>query len=240
MAQKKKTIPARKKLAAKKKPAAKAVKAASPALEKVRIENARLRELMHAAKEAQMALQEKVALLTQENQQTQERVAVVERQTAYLTALYVATHQLNEATDRKALLAALQDIVCNIIGSEEHAILEKIPGQRRLRAIASMGIEPSKIAEIELADGIIGQAAAEGRLFVAPNSVPAAAPLPLTACVPLRVGNDVVGVIAIFRLLAHKAQLEPLDYELFNMLTTQGAFALRFGVPMPAAAVGPA
>ncbi len=48
----------------------------------------------------------------------------------------------------------------------------------------------------------------------------------LVACVPLNLGNLVYGVIAIFRLLDHKKGLEPLDYELFDLLASHAATSL--------------
>jgi hypothetical protein len=44
--------------------------------------------------------------------------------------------------------------------------------------------------------------------------------------VPLRLGESTTGAIAIFRLLPQKPGLEPLDYELFDLLGTHAAAAL--------------
>ena len=48
----------------------------------------------------------------------------------------------------------------------------------------------------------------------------------LTACVPLRLCGRVVGVLAMFRLLAHKAYLGELDRELLELVSMQAAPAL--------------
>ena len=48
----------------------------------------------------------------------------------------------------------------------------------------------------------------------------------LVACIPLKLDNDVTGLIAIFSLLPHKPGLEALDHELFDLLATHAATAL--------------
>ncbi|HEV2721355.1 MAG TPA: diguanylate phosphodiesterase, partial [Thermoanaerobaculia bacterium] len=48
----------------------------------------------------------------------------------------------------------------------------------------------------------------------------------LTACIPLKLDDRVVGVIGIFRLLQQKQGLEPLDFELFDLLSSHAASAL--------------
>ena len=49
----------------------------------------------------------------------------------------------------------------------------------------------------------------------------------LTACVPLVLDSNVIGAIAVFRLLDQKEKtLTPLDFELFDLLATHAASAL--------------
>ena len=49
---------------------------------------------------------------------------------------------------------------------------------------------------------------------------------PLTACVRLQIENRVVGAILVFRLLEHKAALQPIDFELIEMLGVHASVAL--------------
>ena len=49
----------------------------------------------------------------------------------------------------------------------------------------------------------------------------------LTACVPLVLDGNLIGAIAVFRLLDQKqSRLAPLDFELFDLLATHAASAL--------------
>jgi GAF domain-containing protein len=47
-----------------------------------------------------------------------------------------------------------------------------------------------------------------------------------SACVPLVVDGRTVGVLALFRLLAHKSGFEEVDYALLELLSQQAGVAL--------------
>jgi hypothetical protein len=48
----------------------------------------------------------------------------------------------------------------------------------------------------------------------------------IIACIPLKLDDEVIAVIALFSLLQQKSGLEPVDYELFDLLASHGATAL--------------
>ena len=50
----------------------------------------------------------------------------------------------------------------------------------------------------------------------------------LTACIVLKAGGEIVGVIAIFGLLPQKNNLEWADFELLKFLETYAAVAIKF------------
>ena len=69
--------------------------------------------------------------------------------------------------------------------------------------------------------GPIARALDDGKTWVAESE-----DHDLVACVPLNLAGTVHGVIAIFSLLSHKPGLEPLDFELFDLLGSHGAMSL--------------
>ena len=73
-----------------------------------------------------------------------------------------------------------------------------------------------------------GKTARTGEVYLVDEGCAVGEP-DLVACVPMNLGSRVHGVIAIFRLLDHKKTLEPLDYELFDLLASQAASSLCFG-----------
>jgi GAF domain-containing protein len=91
-----------------------------------------------------------------------------------------------------------------------------------------MGIDPEIWSSIPLDRGIIGRVASTGEKFVegvSPN-LPLVREVAMTACIPLKLDDRVIGVIAIFGLLPQKQGLAPVDFELFDLLATHAATAL--------------
>jgi regulator of replication initiation timing len=150
-----------------------------------------------------------------------------EQQNTSLTSLYVASHHLHSSVRRQDVLARVQEIIINLIGSEELAIFE-CRGEGILELAASFGIDDDACRTVYTATGEIGRAATTGELFVASKDRPPTLPAErhLTACIPLKVGEQVTGAIAIFRLLKQKQGLVSTDYDLFDLLSTHAAIAL--------------
>ena len=153
-----------------------------------------------------------------------------EAQVTNLASLYVAVTSMHGALDRPSVLSSVQEIVTNLIGSEEMAIFETDPAQDRLTLLASIGIDPGPYQEISIGKGAIGRAAATGERVIRHEggSLTEDGDAALTACIPLKVAGRVVGVLAVFRLLPHKGRLDAIDIDLFDVLAAHAASALLF------------
>jgi len=153
-----------------------------------------------------------------------------EAQVANLASLYVAVTSVHGALDRPSVLSSVQEIVTNLIGSEEMAIFETDATHGRLTLLASMGIEPGPYQDIALGAGAIGRAAATGERLIRQQggSLTEDGDAALTACIPLKVAGRIVGVLAVFRLLPHKGWLDAIDIDLFDVLAAHAASALLF------------
>jgi GAF domain-containing protein len=153
-----------------------------------------------------------------------------EAQVANLASLYVAVTSVHGALERPSVLTSVQEIVTNLIGSEEMAIFEIDAAHRRLTLLASFGIEPGRYQGISLGDGAIGRVAATGERLIRQDggSLTEDGDAALTACIPLKVAGRVVGVLAVFRLLPHKGRLDAIDIDLFDVLAAHAASALLF------------
>lgn len=157
------------------------------------------------------------------------RYAEIEQQNSNLANLYVASYRLHGTLDRKEVIAAIQEIVANLIGSEEAALFELEPGTQALTLLASFGVDADKWRSVPMGQGFIGRSARTGEVFVAGENggaPPEGAEAGLTACVPLKIDGQVMGVVALFALLPQKSGIEELDRELFDLLASQAAFAL--------------
>lgn len=141
-----------------------------------------------------------------------------------IESLYVASYQLACTVDHDAVLQAIQEIVVNLIGSEEVAVYEMNADRSKMSLVASFGIDPDQFAEVTVGEGTIGSCAATGEVYVSPTNTPDADQL--TACVPLRIEDKVIGAVAIFGLLPHKPELEEADRSLIDVLAVHGANSL--------------
>jgi GAF domain-containing protein len=151
-----------------------------------------------------------------------------EAQVANLASLYVAVTSVHGALDRPSVLTSVQEIVTNLIGSEEMAIFETDAEHGRLMLLASTGIEPGSYQDIDVGEGAIGRVAATGERLIRSEggSLSEEGDAALTACIPLKVAGRVVGVLAVFRLLPHKLRLDAIDIDLFDVLAANAASAL--------------
>lgn len=150
------------------------------------------------------------------------RYCEVEQQNSDLTHLWVASNRLHESLDRRQVLCAIQEIIINLLGSEELAVFELSADGSSLELVDSFGVEEQKLSRIPLGLGSIGKAAQEGQPLV--NDPPAEG---LTAAVPLMLGTRAVGAVAVFGLLPQKlGGLRPLDKDLLELLRAQAGLAL--------------
>jgi hypothetical protein len=199
--------------------------------EKLRFEEGvvQLRGELAAAGRRYAALEQRLAEAEEEGHRFSLDYLHVEQQNQNLANLYVASYRLHGTVDRGELMLALQEIVANLVGSEEMAVFELSEDGRTLCLAGSMGLDPERYREIPTDRGLIGQALRSGQTYVGglePGESRSAGEENLTACIPLFVEERPLGVIAIFRLLSHKLQIEDIDRELFELLAAQASVAL--------------
>jgi hypothetical protein len=196
-------------------------------LEKKRLaaELALAREAVAQANEERERLRVRLAEIEQENQRVCDEYVAIQERSTELAHLYVALERIHGGISRAETLAAVQEVVINVVGSEELAVFERRGD--RLVLLQSFGIDPEAWRERPTDRGALGRAAA-GKLYVLGRDgqrEPAEADL--TAAIPLRCGDQVVGAIAIFRLLGHKPVLGETDHALFELLSRHAGLALK-------------
>ncbi len=198
-------------------------------LEKRRMtaELALAREALDQRSREEERLREKLQEIEREHRRICDEYVVVEERNTDLASLFVALSRLHGTLDRAEVLAAIQEIVTNIVGSEEMAVYELSPGSNQLELAWSFGLDGSRGSTVRLGEGVIGRVAAGGEPFVAWDRGCAEEPA-LTACIPLKVGERVTGALAIYHLLGHKAVLGNLDRQIFDLLGAHAGTALYF------------
>lgn len=161
------------------------------------------------------------------------RCAEVEQQRSQLASLYIASRRLLPLRTREEACRALQDIIANLVGSEEIAVFE-VDGSGAARVVAAYGVDPASAVLVAPEEGIVGrvarrvepyfrQGAALGEGAAAPQAPCARGESDVMACIPLTMDERVVGVVAVFHLLLQKPELGPIEQDLLEALGTLAA-----------------
>ncbi|HEX8824647.1 MAG TPA: GAF domain-containing protein [Archangium sp.] len=197
--------------------------------ERLRWENETLRAEVAALRARNEQLQASLARRREEESWRVQRQGLVEAELAHLVRLRVASQRLNESLNPRELLDILQDLLVNLVGSEMLGIFELDPAGPSLVLQVSLGIDAERFRRLPLGEDPIGHAARTGSPWLADLMEEESARNRTEgprACVPLRLGRRVLGMMVLFELLPHKPRLEPEDRELLELLATEGARAL--------------
>jgi GAF domain-containing protein len=172
-------------------------------------------------------IMERIRQVEAENQDFAARYVEIEAENNNLANLYIASYQLHSTLDFREVLQIIIEIIINLIGAEEFAVMildEKIC---ELRAVASEGVTCEELPVVRLGDGIIGEQARTGdNYFVKDVAAYHRDFLNPMVCIPLKIKERVIGVIVIYTLLVQKKEFAPVDYELFTLLAGHAATAI--------------
>lgn len=186
----------------------------------------RVRESIEAQENRYHELQARLDGVEQENRRFTQEYLAIEQQNSHLANVYVASYRLHGTVERSEFVDAVKEIIANLVGSEELAIFERENDGRTLSLVGFNGIDPEPLRRVAIGKGIIGRTAETGETHVGSGEDGRPEEAGLTACIPLTMGGAVIGVIAVFRLLAHKAAFEAVDREIFDLLSSQAGIAL--------------
>ena len=175
-------------------------------------------------------LQGTVQNLQRENRDFSSRYAEVEEQNNSLANLYVATYQLHSTLDFREVLEIVKEIIINLIGAHSFAILLLDEKANELRTIAAEGKDEVSGMEslvVRVGEGLLGNVAQSGQSYYVIDDLDGAASVerPIAA-VPLKIKDNVIGLIAIYQLLQQKHSFSAVDYELFTLLAAHAATAI--------------
>ena len=148
------------------------------------------------------------------------RLHAAQTQVATMSAAMVAAATLHAAVDRPSAIQAINEVVVNLVGSERFAVLGRRGGAWSV--LAATGIDAAEVLTRFTAAREIRLDEATGQFWIGDEKTD-----PMLVCVPLAAHVGVIGAVVIFGLLPQKAGLASADYELFELLATQGAAALH-------------
>jgi K+-sensing histidine kinase KdpD len=147
------------------------------------------------------------------------------QQNESLTNLYVSSHQLHSTLDPQEVMRRVNEILVNLVGAEEFAVFLVDKTTRELTPVNDESILSRHAAgELVWEDGILEQVVQTGEPFYRNGQEPQ--PSGPLACVPLKIDEDIVGVIAIFKLLTQKDGFTLVDSDILNLLAGHAATAI--------------
>jgi len=184
-------------------------------IEELRSENRSLLERLRSAEDS--------------NLRWAERHAEIEERHNDLANLYVASYQLHATFDPDEVVAAISEIVINLVGAEVFALYACSPDGAQLAPVACEGRPLAAFPVVAVHDGVIGESVASGTVYVAPEERPSGGAPDVdepVVVVPLRCRSGTLGAVAIYKLFDQKAGLSELDHQLFGLLSSHAAAAL--------------
>jgi len=173
------------------------------------------------------SLRERYRQVEEENKDFASKYVEVEEENNALANLYVASYQLHSTLDFNEVLRIVLEIVINLIGAETFVILLIDDRTNEIIPVAAEGVSIDMVPKVRIGEGIIGAVVKEGEsYFAADTGSGDVASLSPIVCIPLKIKEHVIGVIAIFSLLVQKSSFTNVDYELFNLLAGHAATAI--------------
>src|SRR6266581_3002413 len=124
-------------------------------------ENERLRYRLVEMEESQRNFERNVED-TDDNRLLLKRIEALEQENNNLANLYIASYQLHSTLDFREVLQIITEIIINLIGAEEFAIMLLDEKTNELQAVATAGLSREDIPSVKFGNGIIGQVAKSG------------------------------------------------------------------------------
>jgi nitrate/nitrite-specific signal transduction histidine kinase len=160
-----------------------------------------------------------------ENKDFAQRYVEVEEHNESLANLYVASYRLHSTLDPVEVIECIKEVLINMVGSEEFSVFI-VDDETNELMLAGYEGEIARRFEgrrVRFGEGIEGAVAESGKMLLPNGNDPSR---DVCVCVPLRIKERVVGVIALYKLLPHKKRLTTLDFKLLELLAGHAATAL--------------
>jgi transcriptional regulator with GAF, ATPase, and Fis domain len=190
-------------------------------------ESAELIKKIAALEQEKEEILGQIKVVEEENQNFANRYVEIEEENNMLANLYIASYQLHSTLDFKEVLKIILEIVINLIGAEEFGVLLLDEKTNRLEPVASEGLVTSELPSVAVGKGIIGESVESGENYFIEtmDGYERDFEQPIV-CIPLKIKEHVIGVIAIYKLLTQKDEFTDVDYELFTLLAGHAATAV--------------
>jgi hypothetical protein len=161
-----------------------------------------------------------------ENRDFASRYVEIEDENNKLMNIYVASYQLHSTLDFDEVLQIITEIILNFVGAEVFAIVLLNEGKKELHPLVTEGIEPPVVKGLQMNTGVLANVLRTGDAYFAPDMSKAGVPNDPAVCIPLRIKDNVIGAVVIYRFLQQKEEIANVDHELFTLLAGHAATAI--------------
>jgi hypothetical protein len=154
----------------------------------------------------------------------------LERHHFLLERLSVSSTRLLQSLQSGDVLEAIAEIIATLVGSEEIAIFDYCPRRQNFSVVKAWGVGNDTAHACARGGGMLEAAAQRGASQFREIQGTESALLcdkDLTACVLLKSSKEIIGAIAIFKLLPQKQKLEWADFELLKFFEVYGGVAIQ-------------
>jgi hypothetical protein len=162
----------------------------------------------------------------EESKDFKSRYQEIEEEYNRLANLYIASYQIHSTMDVKEVVRISFEIIINLVGSMDFS-LYIVDGGSKLVPVCAEGHPLASLPLITLGRGTVGKAAEEKSLYVSAEQMTSASVEHPKVCVPLMVGDKLLGMLVLYSFLTQKECITELDRELFKLLGAHAATALH-------------
>lgn len=185
-----------------------------------------LKDRINVLESEKQEILDRIKVIEQENQNYDNRYSEIEAENNLLANLYISSYQLHSTLEITEIIRIIQEILLNLVGVEQFSIMLLDETRKGLRPLVAEGVDLDQVPLVRVGEGVVGKAVETGeRRLLKPDASADVFAEP-SAVIPLVVGQDVIGVINIYKLLQQKESFSEIDEELFNLLGAHAATAI--------------
>ncbi len=172
-----------------------------------------MKEALDFSRKERESLDAEVQTLRQRRQYLEKHVEELTIHCNELEAMTVTSLRLLDVQDQAGAYRAVQDIVANVIGSEEMVLFAFNEDGSTLHPAAWCGVDVARYQAVKVGEGVVGKVATTGLTCLGPDEQTG-----MTACIPFHVEGRITGVLAIFQMLPQKRQLVNIDHDVLELV----------------------
>ncbi|MCP4602027.1 MAG: diguanylate phosphodiesterase [Proteobacteria bacterium] len=182
-------------------------------------------ELEHLKRQIE-AEKKEAASTEEENREFAERYVHVERQNSDLINMYVASYQLHSTLDYEEVLTIVKDITINMIGGEIFGIYLIDRPANELILAAHEGLEGREDEKIQIDNHVKAKIYESGIAYLTDPKVQENREDKPMAYIPLKLNEEPIYVIIVYKMLIQKGGFGAVDLELVELLGKHAATAI--------------